>query len=162
MVKTTHYSSIPEKQLLKKFLKLKPHVDWKEDLIPQQYFTEDAALLLSDIDTLTIFEEYNLHCEIFVNPGKYFKGSSSGFAFQKNSPIKDIINYHLLKFVQSGLLEQLAKKYIKREHHICEPPVKELDLNSTMLSFAILAIGIVIALVISLIEKIRGHNKKGA
>ena len=148
---------IPAKQLYNKFLKWKPNMGWKEHPIPLEYFTEDAALLLSDIDILALEEEYDLHCEIFINPGKYFKGSTSGFAFPKNSPLKEMINYHLLKFIQSGLLEQLIKKYFKEKRHVCEPPVRELDFKATIFSFAILVIGVVTSLVVSLVEKIRSH-----
>ena len=56
-----------------------------------EYFTEDVALLLSDIDIQTLLEVLKLKCEIFIHPGKYFMGSSSGFAFPKDSPLKELI-----------------------------------------------------------------------
>ena len=137
-------------------------MDWKEYPIPMEYFTEDAALLLSDIDIQTLLEVRKLKCEIFIHPGKYFMGSSSGFAFPKDSPLKELIDYHLLKFQQSGLLEQLAKKYLKIEPHICEPPVRELDFKATIFSFAILATGVLTSLVVYLVEKIKDHYSKRA
>lgn len=148
------HGSISEKQLYKKFLKLKPNVKWKSHPIPQSYLTDDAALILSDIDINNLKDDYGLHCDLFIHPGKYLMGSSSSFAFQKDSPLKEIIDYQLLKFFQSGLLEQLVKKYFKMESHVCEPEVKEIDFKATFLSFAILGCGVLIAFVVSLLEKI--------
>lgn len=132
-------------------------MDWKKYPIPLEYFTRDVVLLLSDIDLQTLADEFDLHCEVFVHPGKYFSGSSSGFAFQKDSPLKEVIDYQLLKFFQSGLLEQLVKKYLKTERRTCEPPVKELDFKATICSFAILGCGVMTALIVAFIEKTFKH-----
>ena len=134
-------------------------MSWKKSPIPLEYFTEDVVQMLTDIDIHETAQVYNLHCEIFIHPGKYFMGTSSTFALQKDSPLKEIINYQLLKFLQSGLMEQLTKKYIAKEQRICEPPVKELDFKATILSFAILGSGVAISLIASLVEKYQVHIK---
>ena len=121
---------------------------------------KDAALLLSDVDIQTLLEVRKVKCEIFIHPGKYFLGSSSGFAFPQDSPLKDFINYHLLKFQQSGLLEQLAKKYLKIELNDCEPPVRELDFKATIFSFAILAASVLFSLGVFLVEKVKDPYRK--
>ena len=145
-------------QLFNKFLELKPHVNWTYSTVPLEYFTQDAALMVTDMDIHKIIEEYDLHCEIFINPGKYLTGTTSAFAYQKNFPFKEVIDYHLLKFQQSGLLEQLAKKYFKTQIlDDCQPPVRELDFKATSLSFAILTAGVMIALIVSFVEKIRAY-----
>ena len=145
-------------QLYNKFLKLKPDVNWTYSTVPLEYFTQDAALMVTDIGIHNIIEEYDLHCEIFINPGKYFTGTTSAFAYQKDFPLKEVIDYHLLKFQQSGLLEQLAKKYFKTQIlHDCQPPVRELDFKATSLSFAFLTAGVMIALMVSFVEKIRAY-----
>ena len=128
---------------------------WEASKIPIEYFTKDAVVMLTDIDIYDTVEEYDLHCEMFVHPGKYFVGLSSAFALQKNSPIKEIIDYHLLNFLQSGHLEQLGKKYFSKRQHDCEPPVRELDFKATIFSFAILAAGVLFSLGVFLVEKVK-------
>ena len=115
--------------------------------------------MLTDIDIYDTVQEYDLHCEIFIHPGKYFMGSSSAFALQKDSPLKEVIDYQLLKFLQSGLLEQLSEKYIAKKQLVCLPPVQELDFKATALSFAILALGVATALIVSFVEKIKDNFK---
>jgi len=149
-----------EKELYMKFLKLKPNVNWKEQPIYLEYFTEDAAILLSDIDIQATLQAHNLHCDIFIHPGKYFLGTSSGFAFQKDSPLKEIIDFQLLKFFQTGFMTKLSQKYLKTELEVCEPPVRELDFKATFFSFAILGCGVVIALIVFTAEIIRFYSEK--
>ena len=150
---------IPEKQLYKKFLKLKPDMKWEASKMPIEYFTKDAVVMLTDIDIYDTVEEYDLHCEMFVHPGKYFVGLSSAFALQKNSPIKEIIDYQLLNFLQSGHLEQLDKKYFSKRQHDCEPPVRELDFKATAFAFTILTFGVAFALIVLFVEKTRCQFK---
>ena len=138
---------------------LKPNMSWKKSPVPLEYFTEDVVQILTDIDIYETAGVYSLHCEILIHPGKYFMGSSSGFALQKNSPLKEVIDYQLLKFLQTGLKEQLTKKYFVTKQHICEPPIMELDFKAIILSFAILASGVGISLIASLVEKYQVHIK---
>jgi len=155
MFPITTYCAFPEGQLYQKFLRLKPNMKWSKSPIPLDIFTEDAAFLLTDIDIYETVERYNMHCDIFVHPGKYFMGSSSAFALQKGSPLKEIIDYQLLKFLQSGSIEQLVEKYIQKKQYICEPPVRQLDYKATSLLFIILAFGTVAAMLVSLMENVR-------
>ena len=142
-------------QLFNKFLNQKPDVNWTGNSFPVKDFTYDTAVMVNDIDIMNINEAFNLHCEIFIHPGKYFTGATSAFAFQKDFPLKEVIDYNLLRFHQSGLLEQLANKYFKKPAHDCLPPVRELDFKATIFSFAILATGIATAIIVFLVEKIR-------
>jgi hypothetical protein len=126
-------------------------------MISKETFTHDRAFLLSEIDISNVVSnDEDLKCEVFINPGKYLENSAStSFAFQKDFPLKEIIDYQLRRFVQSGLLDQLQKKYF---HHPmfkdCEPPLREIDLRVSFLAFALLSLGAFVALIIFVTEKI--------
>jgi len=137
-------------------MRLKPDIKWNHSSIPLDIFTQDAAFLLTDTDIFYNVEKHSMHCDIFIHPGKYYKGSSAAFVLQKGSPLKEIIDYKLLSFLQYGFIERLAEKYFQKKLHDCEPPVRELDFKSTALSFFILASGAAAALLVSLLENIRG------
>jgi hypothetical protein len=133
----------------------KSHYTWSEQIIPRENFTEDVAIMIEDMDIFKTATEYGIECEIFIHPGQYLMHSPTAFLFQKDFPLKEIIDYQLLKFQQSGLLKRLAKKYFKKINKECHPPVRELSFGATFISFAILTAGIIIATFFLTIEKAR-------
>jgi len=50
------------------FLRLKSDKSWKGSQIPAEIFTEDTALMLSDIEIEQFANDNDLHCKIFINP----------------------------------------------------------------------------------------------
>jgi hypothetical protein len=136
-------------------LRTKSHYTWSEQIIPRENFTEDVAIMIEDMDIFKTATEYGIECNIFIHPGQYLTHSPLAFVFQKDFALKEIIDYQLLKFQQSGLLKHLAKKYFKKINKDCQLPVRELSFGATFLSFAILAAGIIIATFFLIIEKAR-------
>jgi hypothetical protein len=103
-----------EIQLYQKFLRLKPDFSWTEPMIKEELFTKDVALMLSDTQIYHLAVEYNIQCDIFINPGMYMTHFTNAFAFQKDFALKEIIDYQLLKFKQTGLLKKLANQYFRQ------------------------------------------------
>jgi hypothetical protein len=134
-------------------LRTKSHYNWSERLIPREYFTEDVAIMIEDMEILNTATEYGIDCDIFIHPGQYLTHLPVSFVFQKDFALREIIDYQLLKFQQSGLLKHLAKKYFQKINKDCQPPVTELSFGATFISFAILAAGIIIAIFILALEK---------
>jgi len=136
-------------------LRTKSHYTWSEQIIPRENFTEDVAIMIEDMDIFKTATEYGIECNIFIHPGQYLTHSPLAFVFQKDFALKEIIDYQLLKFQQSGLLKHLAKKYFKKINKDCQLPVRELSFGATFLSFAILAAGIILVTFFLIIEKAR-------
>ncbi len=136
---------------------LKPDFKWDEPIIPEKLFTEDVALIIGDTEINQLAAKYNLYCDISINQGKYLTQSAIAFAFQKDFfALKEIIDFHLLKFKQTGLLKKLAIKYFKKIPQDCATePIRELSFQETLLSFGILASGILVALCSLLAEQVR-------
>jgi len=142
--------------LYDKFLTLKPDFKWDKPIIQEKLFTKDVALMMGDVEIIQMADEYNLHCDIFINPGKYLAQSAMAFAFQKDFALKEIIDFQLLKLKQTGLLKKLATKYFKEIPQDCATePIRELSFQETLLSFGILASGILVALCSLLAEQVR-------
>ncbi len=135
-------------------MRLKPGFNWHEPIIPEELFTEDVALMISDTEINQLVVKYNLYCDIFINPGKYMTKSTKAFAFQKDFALKEIIDFHLLKFNQRGLLKKLANKYFEDIPRKCDPPVRELGFQATFVTFAILISGVILALFSLFIEQL--------
>ncbi len=140
-----------------KFLRLKSDKSWEGSKIPTEIFTEDAALMLRDIEIEQFANENDLHCEIFINPKKYLTHSTSSFVFQKDFALKEVIDHHLLKFEEVGIFKHLAQKYIKHIYHDCQPPFRELSFQATIFTFVALASGVVIAIITLTVEKVIYH-----
>ncbi len=136
-------------------MRTKSHYTWSEPIIPRENFTEDVAIMIEDMDIFNTATEYGIECDIFIHPGQYLTHTPIAFVFQRDFALKEIIDYQLLKFQQSGLLKRLAKTYFKKIHKDCHPPVRELSFGATFISFAILAAGIIIATFFLTIEKAR-------
>lgn len=147
-------------KIYQKYLKEKPGWEWSTPTVPLTFFTEDVALMITDIEIQNIVQEYGLQCEIAIHSGKYMTALTSSFAFQKDFALAEVIDYHLLKFEQSGLLDQLLSKYFSKLQSDCQSPVRELGFQATFLCFAILAVGAIVAIAFSLAEKCRFHYCK--
>ena len=151
-------SYFPEHQLHEKFLRLKGNKTWsfqKNGNVPLDLFTDDVALMLSDVEINQMVHLHHLECEIVVNPGKYLSSFYVSFIFQKDFALKELIDFHLLKFQQSGLLKQLERKYLNKFIQDCAPEVRELNFHATCLAFVVLVIGVVMAVMTSVAEKLR-------
>ena len=77
-----------------------------------------------------------------------------GFGIQKNSDLMDILNYHMLRLVENGIIERIVKKWPEmsrnEEFEMAEPV--GLAFNNVLFPFTILAIGTVTAFVLSWLE----------
>jgi hypothetical protein len=117
-------------------------------------FTEDVAIMLGDIEIYNLATAYDIQCDIVIHPGSYLTQSSLSFAYQKDFALKEIIDYQLLKMKQSGLLNHLERKYFRKISQDCQPPIRELSFRATFLSFAILVLGIIMAILSLCVENI--------
>ena len=77
-----------------------------------------------------------------------------GLGIQKNSDLLDILNYHMLRLYENGIIERIVKKWPEmsrnEEFEMAEPG--GLAFNNVLFPFTILAIGIITAMVFSLLE----------
>ena len=108
-----------------------------------------------------------LHIRYFVHPGEYLS-SDYGFTLQKDSQLTEIFNFHISKIIESGLLDQLEKKYFNKFTFVNDCAHESSgDIFNTIFCFAQLAVGCVIATVILCIEcigmcfwiKYKGHQR---
>ncbi len=136
-------------------MRLKPDFNWIEPIIKEELFTKDVALVLGDTEIYRLAVEYNIQCDIVLNPGRYLTHLALAFAFQKDFALKEIIDYQLLKFKQTGLLKKLANQYFRNIPRDCEPQIRELSFKATFIPFALLASGVLITLCSLLVENIR-------
>ncbi len=111
--------------------------------------------MLGDTEIYHLAVKYNIQCDIVINPGRYLTHFPLAFAFQKDFALKEIIDYQLLKFKQTGLLKKLANQYFREIPRDCEPQIKELSFKATFIPFALLATGVLIAICSLAVEKIR-------
>ena len=123
--------------------------------MPLKDFTNDVAMLLNDVEAFNFASAYGIDCEMVVHPKKYSARGTSSFLFQKDFALKEVIDYQLQKFKQSGLLSHLAKKYLKKVNQNCDAPLRELSFKATFFSFTVLAFGIIVAIICFAVEKFR-------
>ena len=144
-----------ERLIFEKFMRQKGEYEvWNELLIPLQIFSSDIALFLNEVEAYNIASSYDIGCQIFLHPRKYFAWGTSSFVFQKDFALKEIIDYHLQKCKESGVMRHLAKKYLSMIRQDCNPPLRELSFKATFLSFALLFVGLTAAMVCFIVEKI--------
>ena len=101
-----------------------------------------------------------LYLRYFVHPGEYLK-SDYGFTLQKDSQLTEILNFHIGKIIESGLLDQLEKKYF--ENFSFEDGCSHEssgDIFNTIFCFAQLAAGCVFAVFILCLENMFGKGSK--
>ena len=116
---------------------------------------------MTDVEASSFSSANNgIDCQIFVHPSKYPAFSTSSFVFQKDFALKEIIDYQLQKFWQSGLMSHLAKKYFKKINQECDVPMKELSFKATFMSFVLLVFGLVLAIICFVLEKFRFRHFK--
>lgn len=145
-----------EQKIFEKFKRVKGELEnWKDFYIPLENFTSDVALLLNDVEAYNLASAYGIDCEMFVHPRKYTARQTSSFLFQKDFPLKEFIDYQLLKFQQSGLLTHTAKKYFTKASLTCDAPLRELSFKATFFSFAILVAGLALAIACLIVEKLK-------
>jgi hypothetical protein len=65
----------------------------------------------AEINTLVNFD--SVPCNVSTKSGDYFE-ASAGWALQKESPYRHLINFHLTKIKESGQMSRLTSKYISR------------------------------------------------
>jgi ABC-type amino acid transport substrate-binding protein len=104
------------------FGKTKADYSWDELTVPFKNFTQDVAIILRDIEIFNLVTTYGIECDIIIHPGFYLTQSPVAFVFQKDFALKEIIDYQLLKLMQSGILKRIAKNishaYLKIVKHL--------------------------------------------
>ena len=126
-------------------------------MIPLDMFTDDVALMLNDVEIYNLATAYDLHCGIVINPGAYSISASVTFAFQKDFALTEAIDHQLKKLKESGILKHLSQKHFKKVVQDCPQTITELSFKGTFFLFAILASGVVLAVVSLIIEQIKGR-----
>ena len=102
-----------------------------------------------------------MYFRYFVHPGEFIKGDY-GFTLQKDSHLTEMFNFHIEKMIESGLMDQLEKKYFD----MLTPSLDDCELESggdifnTIFCFAQLAAGCVFAMVILCLEHARVKLKR--
>ncbi|KAF2360356.1 Ionotropic glutamate receptor L-glutamate and glycine-binding domain [Trinorchestia longiramus] len=104
--------------------------------------------------------EYNYYritftdCRLTLLPGKEFS-ASVGFPFRQNLPVKQVINYWILKLTESGILRKLHIKWENkaRKEELCAPssPIV-LGLEESYTAFLLLGAGLLLSVTILLGE----------
>ncbi|XP_047737820.1 glutamate receptor 2 [Hyalella azteca] len=97
-------------------------------------------------------------CHLAVLPEMVIMSSTS-FPLRRQHPANQIINYVLLKMSESGVLRKLFKKWQKAAESCESEQLFALGLAETYTAFVLLAVGIVIAFVVLVVEKFLGRAK---
>lgn len=128
---------------------------WTSIYLILEPFRANRAFILDDVEFTNFASRYDIFCEIFVHPGKYVPTLSySTYAYQKNFPLKEILDYHINKMKQSGILHKLGRKYFPPLIQDCETPLKEIDIRGTIFTFSVFSAGVVSSILIFSSEKL--------
>ncbi len=93
-------------------------------------------------------------CEVTGVPGLSLQTSYSAFALQKNSPLREIFNFHLLGQVASGVVKKAKENYWIMAPVDCPVvPEEGLAIQTVIGIFVILMLGTILALATTLMEK---------
>ena len=120
----------------------------------------NRALLLDSGETLELIRlnGEDLRCQIYIHPGEYLLTlANNHFAYQKDFPLREMIDYHIRKIKQIGIDQKLSKKYFPPLEQDCEPPIKEVKLSDTIFIFVTLVSGLIFAVLILSIEFALGY-----
>ena len=123
-------------------------------------FLANRAFLLDDSDIFQFVGVIgnDFLCQVYVHPGKYLPGLSSyHFAYQKNFPLQEMIDYYLQKIKQGGINSSLFKKYFPLLKQECAKPIKEIELRDTIFMFVVLTSGMMMAMFCYCFEKINWY-----
>ena len=121
-------------------------------------FTELRAPLLANRAVLLDFGEVHemirqngedLVCQIYIHPGNYLPSlANDHFIYQKDFPLREMINHYIYKITQSGIHDKFIRKYFPPLPQDCQSPLKEVDLTDTIFNFVALATGLFVAVLI--------------
>ena len=126
-------------------------------------FLANRALILNEVEVQEFLRANgeDLICQVFVHPGKYFPSlSNNHFVYQKDSPLREMIDYHVLKIKESGIFHLLVQKHFPPLAQDCSSSTKEIQLTDTVFVFAVLASGLTASLIVLLFETFYKYSKK--
>ena len=104
--------------------------------------------------------ERRFQCEIYIHPGRHLPTLSlNSYAFQKDFPYLEIIDYSIHQIQMTGLYKRLQQKYFSYPIRDCAVQFFELDYRSTILMFIVLGSGILISLLVFVSEQAMQHSK---
>ena len=105
------------------------------------------------VNIMTNFD--SVPCNVSTESSAYFEASIA-WALQKESPYKQLFNFYLTKLKENGELQKLEVKYISKvEQSSCEKnDAKPIEFQVTFSAFIMLGVGFVIAISISICEKL--------
>ena len=120
-------------------------------------FKANRAFLWDEID-ITKFNQIHgkeFNCDIYIHPGKYLQSiSNQHWIYQKDFPLKEMFNHHLLQIKKSGIYDKLVAKYFPPMHNDCTVAAKEVGLMETVFIFVVSLFGLITAFIVFYTEKI--------
>ena len=78
----------------------------------------------------------------------------SFLAFQKDSELTKLFNFHIAKMRQSGVLDLMVKKYLERDDFRGKNEVAALGFDNVLFPFLMLSIGGILGLKFCVLEKV--------
>ena len=135
---------------------------WNKYSDLREPFLANRALILNEVQVQEFLRENgeDLNCQVFIHPGKYLPSLSNNyFVYQKDSPLREMIDYHVLKIKESGIFHLLVQKHFPPSAQDCSLPTKEIQLTDTVFVFALLASGLATSLIVLLLETFYKYSK---
>ena len=92
-------------------------VNYEKQVLPNESEIKKALLDNKNVyfgpEVNTIVNFNSVPCKVSTESNYYFE-VSLGWALQKHSPYRSLINFHLTKIKESGQMSRLTTKYISR------------------------------------------------
>ena len=82
--------------------------------------------------------------------------------FQKNWPFTKLINYHLFKLYEEGIIKNYEKKWFHKNSHCGQKgnAPSQTRIKTISMLFGILFVGISASLIIMIVEMVLGNSKE--
>ena len=127
-----------------------------------------SQTILFDFDT-DVPNSQHYPCKISRIRSAAWKANQFGMLFKKRWPLTELFNYHLLVMKESGLMERMYQRHLKKSSNSCpdDYPVKKtvkyprpVGINKTFSLYIALAIGFATSFLFLLVEELsaRQHN----
>ena len=94
-------------------------------------------------------------CDLLTVPLNDFKPVTIGWIYPKNSLLQELFDKYMLELYQTGVIQKIENSFAMSKMCDDEAGFTQMGFDYVRLFFVLLSIGLVLAMVIGLYEKIK-------
>ena len=96
-------------------------------------------------------------CDFLIVPLKDYKPQTNGWMYPKNSLLQELFDKYMLELSQTGVIHRIENTFSLSNSKMCDEDAgfMQMGFDYVRLFFVLLAIGLFLALVIGIYEKIK-------